>query len=652
MNYIIQWETGGKKGITKAFINKDSRPFAQENGKLYFGWPISSEITETAGNIIFSVRIFKFSGEENEDRPKLSFGLNTQTATVKINPSIAYTISGVDEFEDIPVISKTSDLIKRVQNSTIISKASQDMAAEPQIIRNILPNDTLNTALSIKTVAKTAYVLAMGDFSENETYYNADYDGQGNREVVTGLNENIYRPGVYYVARNKVKQYHEFNYETIKNKIDQIQAIAPSGIITYAANSCNNPTEEGIGGTYQFIAEDEFVYIPVKSETILPNHRYYEFNEATQKFVAAIHIATTTNDASWLDEDRNMNKEKENGKYPCKYFERISPKLIIDENNPVGCYWITANTNEAKKTVNSAESYRIWIPGPEDLTEGDVLDSSGVDGYKRIIINPNEDSVTLSVQATAPTNNIIKYNWTAEENNVSEQELTNNVATQTLHYDENEDLALINDFYTVKCYSSRNKEDSDEKIERIFRVTAPAQKFVFDTVADSEGEISLSSDSVKIISHNYDDDNARLFEIDFSENLDNQGNLKMVSDKVAYRFRRRVGGDSGSTNIFVNDEPAVNWTNDFVLVDSYEEIPALEIPFEEIIDNETGQVVGSNDHYNDYFYCEIINIVNEDFDLVALNNAASEVKRNNALTRWWEDYEPRIARTPYYRVQN
>ena len=52
---IIQWETSSAKGVSMALTDKDNRPFIDKDGKLYFGWPISSEITEQAGNVKFNV---------------------------------------------------------------------------------------------------------------------------------------------------------------------------------------------------------------------------------------------------------------------------------------------------------------------------------------------------------------------------------------------------------------------------------------------------------------------------------------------------------------------------------------------------------------------------------------------------------------------
>ncbi|MGN1381019.1 MAG: hypothetical protein ACI4W0_05750 [Bacilli bacterium] len=231
MNFVIQWKTATKNGVTRAFLNKDSRPFIDDNGKLFFGWPISSEITDEPGDVVFSVRIFKFSDNvEADGTPKLAFGLNTQTAKVTVNPSLAFEFEDENNFKDAETISKTSDLVSRIINSTVLSESEQEAAPTPTIISNILTDEVLASKISEKIIARDVYVLATGAFDENATYYNADH------EVVSGLNEYIYRAGIYYTKQTANQTFYEFDADII-DKIQQIQAVVPSGIITYTAHA-------------------------------------------------------------------------------------------------------------------------------------------------------------------------------------------------------------------------------------------------------------------------------------------------------------------------------------------------------------------------------------------------------------------------------
>lgn len=612
MKFVIQWKTATKNGVTKAFVNRDSRAFIDDNGKLYFGWPISSEITEEAGEVTFSVRIFQF-GQGNLDennRPKLAFGLNTQVAKVKINPSIDFKILNQHEFEDAQVINKTSDIINRVVNSTIISEMSQEPAPTPTFVVNFVEDNLLEEAYSVKSIQVEKYSLATGLFDEEINnvggYYNADH------ESVPGLNANNYRPGLYYTKEVEDQNFYEFDYEDIT--LNQVLATASSGMITYIGRSCATP-EDSFGGKFEFQGGDDIVYKRVESETPQEDHKYYIKDEETGKFV----VVNKNFGNVWIDEeDRFMNIDGR----PLKYYERYSPKLVIDENDPVGCYWIVANNNEGKKAATKVDSYRIWIPGPEDLSEEIVLNNNNENvDYERVQISDLSAALEVEFQ-NIPRNNDIEYLWNDNEEGIlkwdsnSERTLIRN-----LTYSEETNLALIDEIYEISIHSERNKKDSETEIKRKFRVTAPAQPFIFDT-AIPEG--ASGEDGRKVIIQNYNEigDAAYSFKIDFSENLED-GQLKMISDKVAYRFRKRRGSDFGAEHIFENDQ---NLT-DFILVDSYEDIPNIEV-----LDD-------------GYYYAEIINIVNEDFDLDDLN-----VKASAQGSEWYNQYENkgRVSRTPYY----
>lgn len=614
MHYVIQWETANKKGVTKAFLNKDSRPFIDKDGKLFFGWPISSEITDEAGDVRFSVRIYKFSDTVDEEtgKPKLAFGLNTQAAKVTVNASLAFEFEDEEHFVGAETISKTSDLVGRIINSTVLSESEQEAAPTPTIISNILTDEDLETSISSKTISKDIYILATDIFDEEEDYYNAEH------ELVSGLNENIYRTGIYYIKRTANQVFYEFDAEDVIDKIQQIQATVPSGIITYTAHSQAAPEIDGIGGSYEFVTGNDIVYIPVTSETKQTNHKYYAFDEATHKYSVAYPV--TVDGEEWDILDRNMAVAGT----PCKYFERISPKLVISDASPVGCYWITANNNESKKALSSTDSYRIWIPGPVDLEDDNVTQSLNINenGQARILID-NTNKATLAIETLAESNNIVKYNWSGD--------LTDNVDSQILTYTD-EELPLVDESYEVDCYTSRNKKDSTVKIKRKFRVTAPAQKFVFDTVADTPDETAHPTDNVKVLIRTYNEDNAYAYQIDFSDNLID-GELDKVSDQIAYRFRQRVGQDVGAANIFLNDTAPNNWSEgSHFKLGTYDELKDMifTIPMD-----------------NEYFYVELINIVNEDFNLDELNAATEETPLGTSWTAW----DARVARTPYVLVR-
>lgn len=626
MNYIIQWKSPSMNGVTRAFLNKDGRPFIDDDGKLYFGWPISSEMTNEPGNITFSVRIYKFSDVQNaEGKPVLTFGLNTQMATVKVNPSLTFEFKNTSEFEDAEVVDKNSTVISRIINSTVLNKGSAETAPEPTFVRNILTDDVLAQKLSEKVVTFDVYKIASGVFDPQETYYNIAHE-----PVV--LNENIYVANIYYVKDTVSQTFYEFDADFIIDKVQQVQATVPTGIITYTAHSQASPENDGIGGSFNFVTGDSVVYERVTSPTRESNKKYYAFDNATRKFVVALDIVTEVGE-EWDIQDKTSAAEDA----LCAYFERVSPKMEINPNNPVGCYWIVANNNEGKKALATKESYRIWIPGPVDLTDENIDDIA-----LEKVHTDAEDEAALSVSVVdIPAHNEINYAWFKKIDGTYVNQNLTSQASQIVEYDE-EELALLDEMYKVECHTSRNMEHSAVIKTKEFRITDDAHNFVFD---DTPVDEAHTVDGRKAIVRHHNDEDAFKFKIDFSENLDDNEDLKMVSDTVLYRYRRRSGSDEQGNNIFYNDVAASNAEdgNHFI------ETTFDALADKEFVIPETGD---PNADSTGTFYVEIINVVNEDFDLGALNDAADALASDISISNQtaWAPFEARIARTPYIKV--
>ena len=152
LRIVIQWETPTAKGVSLAFVDEDGRPFLDKDGKLFFGWPISSEITQTSGNVKFNVRFYQFSGENDANgKPILAFGMNTQTATVKINAAINYDITGQREYrterdlavfeengtEIDTILGRNELVLSRIQNSTKYNTENTVASPAPIFLKNL-----------------------------------------------------------------------------------------------------------------------------------------------------------------------------------------------------------------------------------------------------------------------------------------------------------------------------------------------------------------------------------------------------------------------------------------------------------------------------------------------------------------------------------
>ena len=102
----IQWERNGVDGKTVTGVSTEwVRDITSDPDYLIFGWPLSSDVTEVAGPIKFSVRFYHFDEEQ-----KLDFSLNTLTASAAINPSIDYKFD--EKGQSSVDIIDSSNLIK------------------------------------------------------------------------------------------------------------------------------------------------------------------------------------------------------------------------------------------------------------------------------------------------------------------------------------------------------------------------------------------------------------------------------------------------------------------------------------------------------------------------------------------------------------
>lgn len=113
----VQWRSSEldgngkpKEGVSKTWI----KDIESEPGYLIFGWPITSKITNTAGNITFSVRFYRMN-EAN----KLVYSFSTLDQTVTIKPALDYNIENiVNEVSSILEEDATGLIMERAVNTS------------------------------------------------------------------------------------------------------------------------------------------------------------------------------------------------------------------------------------------------------------------------------------------------------------------------------------------------------------------------------------------------------------------------------------------------------------------------------------------------------------------------------------------------------
>lgn len=111
----IQWKLPGADG-EEGISHIGLRDLVTTSGKIRFGWPLTKELTKTAGNITFAVRFYKektVTEADGTSQNQFVYLFNTKTATIPIVAGL--NVSG----DDVYVEQGVADLFAEfVENST------------------------------------------------------------------------------------------------------------------------------------------------------------------------------------------------------------------------------------------------------------------------------------------------------------------------------------------------------------------------------------------------------------------------------------------------------------------------------------------------------------------------------------------------------
>ena len=121
---FIEWRNAaGEEGVSLPWVfDIESEP-----NYIIFGWPLSSRITSTPGQVQFAVRFYT-QDEGAPDRLVYSFSTLTQTATIK--PGLAFDIANILISPDKGAIDDATGLISNRFQSSPLS-GSEDKASAP-----------------------------------------------------------------------------------------------------------------------------------------------------------------------------------------------------------------------------------------------------------------------------------------------------------------------------------------------------------------------------------------------------------------------------------------------------------------------------------------------------------------------------------------
>lgn len=161
-NIYIEWRNAnGDEGLSKEYV----RDLTTLSDKIIFGWPLTSEITDSYGTIEFAVRFYTVKDEG--DQKEIIYSFATKPQRITINKTMDFEITD----DSIPVYDATEMIINRFQNSEPTD--SETTVDAPIFLLDLIAGDNYNISdndghdLLIETYALKAQAYGTG----RVTYY-------------------------------------------------------------------------------------------------------------------------------------------------------------------------------------------------------------------------------------------------------------------------------------------------------------------------------------------------------------------------------------------------------------------------------------------------------------------------------------------------
>ena len=160
----IQWRSPARDASGN-FIEGVSAPWIKdiesEPGYIIFGWPLSSTITQAAGDVQFAVRFYEFN-----DKKQLVYSLSTLTQKVAVKPSLDFNLPDIILDNKDKIDDMTTLINDRFENSTLVSGSVE--ASDPRWTKTLTDTDNEIVNLDLdadgfRTKSITRSVQAVAD---------------------------------------------------------------------------------------------------------------------------------------------------------------------------------------------------------------------------------------------------------------------------------------------------------------------------------------------------------------------------------------------------------------------------------------------------------------------------------------------------------
>lgn len=371
MDIVVQWKHEKDADYVSNLSATYKKSLTLQPGKIVFGWPITSEVTERAGNIKFSIRFYR----RNEN--KLEYSFSTLTETIKIRDGLDFNIEEADVGD---IINRNDMIYKNLRNSiptNIDTPVATPVFTHRWISRNDVEANKAVTGLENATsvvyddiITFVAKAVISPNAADNEYINNNGliyewYDAQGNRYEGVSVFKLVdktaetYNPKetYYYLEAGSYIPYAvhgDLNpYDDVDKNGEPIDlfvrcgAFKPAAAGTYHAVAINKQSQTSLAsarsGSWMIAgpAEPEFIYEPNGDKLVI--------DPISKKVNVVIETKIAPTSDEWYYKDSNAIATKLEGATGATY-----------EATQEGWYFRKV-TNTKNGNSISASSDEIWV---------------------------------------------------------------------------------------------------------------------------------------------------------------------------------------------------------------------------------------------------------------------------------------------------
>lgn len=437
MEIIVQWKHEQDADHVANLSATYKKSLTLQPGKIVFGWPITSEVTERPGIIKFSIRFYR------RNDAALEYSFSTLTSAIKIQSGLDFEINSTTVSD---AINKNSLIYSNLRNS---QKSTIDYVIATPAFTNYFTLDSDNNLNAVN--ANLQYDLPIAFIAKAEIPENTPNDQQIGGAGLTyswynSNNNSTQLPSNHYYkqvnsadAYNAKEIYYYINdngeYEPYYSMGDN--NLFDNEVVLYTRCSKFEPST---AGTYYAIATNTYApgaYSLIKSAEwtvpgpIAPTFRY---EEETRKLVITeneISISITVNadgelSGEWYKSD-NVNFD--DSAICVQDDATITNGTSVFNASEEGYYFLKVHSTKNNSTIDSISS-GVWVIKQADTPR---IASCSVNG-----VTKNEPPFgaktgdTLAVIVQAPERGIISYQWRTSDNIAIEGAVNNSYIPQTI----------------------------------------------------------------------------------------------------------------------------------------------------------------------------------------------------------------------------